>query len=130
MKHNPFIDAINKAFPNMEKIYAELEEQFEPGVIRAAVKTFGMDHAIKALNQGAYRGRFKSVGAYAESVIADLAILNNDLLKLYFDYDAFTRDLGHDVHFIDGYIFDIEYGPGITSSRSIIVDDEEDHEIQ
>lgn len=109
MYDDPFLEAIKEAFLDVETIRDDIEDDFEPGVIRAAIKTFGVEHAAKALNQGAYRGRFKSIAAYAESVISDLSLLDNDLLKLYFDYEAFTRDLGHDVHLTDGYIFDIEY---------------------
>lgn len=59
--------------------------------------------------QDAFCGWYESESAYAEELIDDMGILSNadDLLSLYFDYDAFARDLFMSDYYMteSGYVF-------------------------
>ena len=71
------------------------------------VENIDFDEAVSECNDK-YNGHWNSEVEFAEHIVEDCYGLNDNLgtLAMYFDYEAFARDLFiNDYEFVDGYVF-------------------------
>ena len=73
------------------------------------VDWIGVDHATEEGFEESYCGAWDSLQAYAEDYLESTGAFDGapDLLKNYFDFEAFTRDLGYDGYYFttNGHVF-------------------------